>query len=112
MTTDLMDRLGTALERADLDQAQAARVLGASPRTVARWLHQDVKPRPEARERLLEFLAVLEHLSKTLAPQPAHDWLFTPNPLLSYHKPADLLREGRYRDLLGAIDQLAEGVFV
>ncbi len=112
MPADLMDRLETALERADLDQAQAARVLGASPRTVARWLHQDVKPRPEARERLLEFLAVLEHLSKTLAPQSAHDWLFTPNPLLSYHKPADLLREGRYRDLLGAIDQLAEGVFV
>jgi uncharacterized protein (DUF2384 family) len=112
VATDLMDRLGGALERADLDQAQAARVLGASPRTVSRWLHHDVKPRPEARERLLEFLAVLEHLSKTLAPEAAHDWLFTPNPLLSYHKPADLLREGRYRDLLGAIDQLAEGVFV
>jgi len=87
-------------------------VLGASPRTVARWLQHDVRPRPQARERLLEFLAVLEHLSKTLQPQAAHDWLFTPNPLLSYHKPADLLREGRYRDLLGAIDQLAEGVFI
>ena len=112
MTTDLKDRLEAALERADLDQAQAARVIGASPRTVSRWLHDDVKPRPEARERLLEFLAVLEHLSKTLAPQAGHDWLFTPNPLLSYYKPADLLQEGRYRDLLGAIDQLAEGVFV
>jgi len=112
LTTDLMGRLGEALERSDLDQVQAARVLGASPRTVSRWLQREVSPRPEARERLLEFLAVLEHLSKTLEPQAAHDWLFTPNPLLSHHKPADLLQEGRYRDLLGAIDQLAEGVFI
>lgn len=112
MAADLIDRLEAALERTDLDQTQAARVLGTSPRTVSRWLHEDVKPRPEARERLLEFLAVLEHLSGTLQPQAAHDWFFTPNPLLSYHKPADLLREGRYRDLLGAIDQLGEGVFV
>ncbi len=112
MSTDSIDRLATALDRADLDQADVATVLGVSPRTVARWLHQDVKPRPEAHERLLEFLAVLEHLSNTLAPQPAHDWLFTPNPLIWYHKPADLLREGHCRDLLGAIDQLAEGVFV
>ena len=112
MATDLVDRLERALEKTDLDQSQAARVLGASPRTVSRWLKEEVQPRPEARERLLELLAVLERLSRTLRPQPAHDWLFTPNPLLSHHKPADLLREGRYRDLLGAIDQLAEGVFV
>jgi uncharacterized protein (DUF2384 family) len=112
LAADLMDRFGEALERSDLDQSQAARVLGASSRTVSRWLQHEVSPRPESRERLLEFLAVLEQLSKTLQPQAAHDWLFTPNPLLSYHKPADLLREGRYRDLLGAIDQLGEGVFV
>lgn len=48
----------------------------------------------------------------TLEPQAAHDWLFTPNPFLSYQKPADLLREGRCPELLGAIDQLAEGVFI
>lgn len=112
MPADLMDRLEMALQRSDLDQTQAARVLGANPRTVARWLRHEVNPRAEARERLLEFLAVLEQLSKTLQPQAAHDWLFTPNPLLSYHKPAELLKEGRYRDLLGAIDQLAEGVFI
>ncbi len=112
MSTDLMDWLERALERVDLDMAQAARVLDVSQRTIARWLHEDVRPWPGARERLLEFLTVLEHLSKTLARQPAHDWLFTPNPLLSHREPADLLREGGYRDVLGAIDQLAEGVFI
>ncbi|MDP9340514.1 MAG: DUF2384 domain-containing protein [Actinomycetota bacterium] len=108
----MIDRLDSALKRTDLDQKQAARVLRASPRTVARWLREEAAPRHDARERLLEFLAVLELLSRVLRPEPAHDWLFTPNPLLSHHKPADLLREGKYREVLGAIDALGEGVFV
>lgn len=112
MSVDVIERLESALEKAELDQGQVARVLGTSPRTVSRWLREEAKPRAEARERLLEFLAVLELLSRILRPEPAHDWLFTPNPLLSHHKPADLLRDGRYREVLGAIDALGEGVFV
>jgi transcriptional regulator with XRE-family HTH domain len=112
MAVELIERLESALEKADLDQGQAARILGTNRRTVARWLGEESSPRHEARERLLELLAVLERLSKALRPQPAHDWLYSPNPLLSYHKPVDLLREGRYREVLGAIDALGEGVFV
>lgn len=112
MATELMDRLEAALEKTDLDQGQAARVLGTSPRTVSRWLNDQAKPRAESRERLLEFLAVLERLSAILRPEPAHDWFFSPNPLLGHEKPADLLAQRRYRELLGAIDQVGEGVFV
>ncbi|MDQ4130110.1 MAG: MbcA/ParS/Xre antitoxin family protein, partial [Actinomycetota bacterium] len=54
----------------------------------------------------------LEQLSGVFKAGPAHDWLFSPNPLLDHHKPVDLLREGEYRRVLGAIDALAEGVFV
>ena len=110
--TTLAERLDEALERADLDHAEAARVLGTNPRTVSRWLHEAARPRPDARERVLELLAVLERLGRSLRPEPAHDWLFTPNPLLDYRKPVELLREGRYREVLGAIDALGEGVAV
>ena len=48
MGTELMDRLEAALEKTDLDQGQAARVLGTSPRTVSRWLNDEVKPRAES----------------------------------------------------------------
>jgi putative toxin-antitoxin system antitoxin component (TIGR02293 family) len=96
----------------ELDQADVARVLDTNPRTVSRWLQRQTEPRPDARERLLELIAVLEQLSGVLRPGPAHDWLFTPNPLLDNHKPVDLLRGGEYRRVLGAIDALAEGVFV
>ena len=87
-------------------------MLETNPRTVARWLGRETSPRPDARERLLELIAVLEQLSGVLRPQPAHDWLFTPNPELDHHKPVDLLRSGEFRRILGAIDAMAEGVFV
>jgi uncharacterized protein (DUF2384 family) len=55
---------------------------------------------------------VLEELATVLKPVSAHDWLFTPNPLLDHHKPVDFLREGEHCRVLGVIDVLAEGVFV
>ncbi|MGH2573281.1 MAG: hypothetical protein ACRDGU_07355 [Actinomycetota bacterium] len=112
MAVELIERLDSARRQTQLDQGQLARLLGTNPRTVSRWMRKGVRPRHSAREKLLEVLSVLELLSKTLRPQPAHDWLFTPNPLLAHHKPVDLLGQGKYRDVLGAIDALGEGVFV
>lgn len=54
----------------------------------------------------------LGRLSATVRADATLDWLFTPNPLLANERPADLLRKGHWREVLGAIDQLAEGVFV
>lgn len=108
----MAEKLERASSRIELEQTDIARVLQANPRTVARWLQGDTEPRPDARERLLELIAVLEHLSGVLKPSPAHDWLFTPNPTLDHLKPVELLRDREYRRVLGAIDALAEGVYV
>jgi putative toxin-antitoxin system antitoxin component (TIGR02293 family) len=108
----LPERLRRAAAGADLDQADIARLVGTNPRTVSRWLSDATAPRPDARRRLLEILAVLEQLSAVLKPQAAHDWLFSPNPPLSHHKPIELLAEGEFRPVLALIDALAEGVFV
>jgi len=86
--------------------------MGTNPRTVARWLSEESEPRTEARRRLLEILAVLESLSAVLHPQAAHDWLYSPNPLVEHRKPVELLEAGDWRTVLGLIDALAEGVFV
>ena len=112
MTGDLADRLGQASKRAELDQADLARALDTNRRTIARWLHRESSPRPDTRERVLELLAVLNCLADVLRPEAAHDWLFSPNPLLDHHKPVELLRDGEYRRVLGAIDAIAEGVFL
>jgi len=105
------DRLSAVLEHGQLDYADVARILDTSPRTVSRWAHDQTQPRWPVRERLLEFFAVMERLQRVLKPAAAQDWLFTPNPGLSHRKPVDLLREGGFRDVLGAIDALGEGVF-
>lgn len=108
----LSRRLRSATERTDLDRADVANLLGTNPRTVARWLAEESEPRTEVRRRLLEVLAVLEQLSGVLQPQAAHDWLFSPNVMLEHRKPIDLLGSGEWREVLGLIDALAEGVFV
>jgi uncharacterized protein (DUF2384 family) len=51
-------------------------------------------------------------LSGVLEPQAAHDWLFKPSPLLNKEKPIEVLREGGYRRVQGAIEAMAEGVFL
>lgn len=108
----ITERLEQAATRVELDGGDLARVLETSPRTISRWLNQSAAPRPDARERLLELIAVLELLSETLKPRAAHDWLFMPNPSLDHHKPVELLRGGNFRPVLGAIDAMADGVFV
>lgn len=110
--TTLTKRLEDSISRIQLDEADVARIVGTHLRTVYRWFREEAEPRRTARERLLELDAVANRLSGVLRPEPARDWLYTPNPLLDHQKPVDLLREGRYREVLGAIDQLGEGVFV
>lgn len=114
MTTQetLAGRLRGAAERTALEQSDFAQLLGTDRRTISRWLAQETEPRTDARRRLLELLAVLEQLSAVMKPQAAHDWLFSPNPLLAHDKPIQLLERGEWRRVLGLIEALGEGVFV
>jgi len=107
------ERLRAAAAHTELDQGDIAYLVGANPRTVARWLADDASaPRTEVRRKALEIIAVLEQLSGVLTPQAGHDWLFSPNPMIGHEKPIDLLAEGEWRKVLGMITAMAEGVFV
>ena len=99
------------MDRTGLDSAGVARILDRPARSVSRWLTEDVDPRWEARERLLEVTFVLERLSQVVKPTAASDWLFTPNRELDNHKPVELLRVGKFREVLALIDAVGEGVF-
>jgi len=107
------ERLRAAAAHTDLDQGDIAYLVGANPRTVARWLAEDGSaPRTDVRRRALEVIAVLEQLSGVLTSQAGHDWLFSPNPALGHEKPIDLLADGQWRKVLGMISAMGEGVFV
>jgi uncharacterized protein (DUF2384 family) len=107
------ERLRAAAARTALDQSDIAYLVGANPRTVARWLAEGgAAPRTDVRRRALEVIAVLEQLSGVLTPQAAHDWLYSPNAALGHDKPIDLLADGQWRKVLGMISAMGEGVFV
>lgn len=108
---DARERLADVMERAGLDAVDVARILDRPSRSVTRWLNEDVEPRWEARERLLEVTYVMERLCQVVAPSASQDWLFTPNAELAYGKPVELLRDGRFREVLALIDALGEGVY-
>jgi len=53
---------------------------------------------------------VVDHLSAVLRDEPARLWLRSPNPDLDWHKPLELMAEGDYRRVIGAVLAMAEGV--
>lgn len=93
-----------------VDTPDIARVLGTTPRSVARWTTAGAMPRRSNEERLLELKAVVDTLRQVLRDESARLWLRSPVPALDYDKPIDLIEQGEYRRVIGAILALAEGV--
>ena len=110
MATNVLAVLDQVLEDDVLDSGDIARALGTSPRSVARWQAHEAAPRRESEERLLEVKAVVDLLRRHLRPESAHLWVRSPNPDLGYEKPLDLIARGGYRQVVGAILAMAEGV--
>jgi len=106
----IVDVLDEILADEIVDTADVARVLGSTVRSVARWHAAEVAPRRESEERLLELKTVLDLARKHLPPDSARLWLRSPNPELSYNKPIDLIGDGEYRQVVGALLAMAEGV--
>ena len=83
---------------------------GPTVRSVARWQAAEAAPRRGSEERLLELKAVVDLARKHLRPDSARLWLRSPNPKLNYNKPIDLIANGEYRQVIGALLAMAEGV--
>lgn len=110
MATDVVSVLDHMLRDDVVDTADVARVLGATARSVGRWQSEEVAPRRESEERLLELKAVVDLAGLHLRPASARLWIRSPNPDLGYEKPLDLVRRGEYRKVIGALLAMAEGV--
>lgn len=51
-------------------------------------------------------------MARVLTPEGSANWLFAPNQAFAFAKPADLVAAGDYREVIGAIEAIGEGVFV
>jgi putative toxin-antitoxin system antitoxin component (TIGR02293 family) len=93
-----------------IDAGDLARITGSTPRSVSRWAGAKTAPRREAEDRLLELKAVVDQLRNVLRDEPARLWLRSPNPELDWKKPLELIADGEYRRVIGAVLALAEGI--
>lgn len=110
MSSAIAERVHDISDRLRLTQEELGELVGANARSVARWSAGTAKPQRDARTRLLELHYVAEQASEVVHPEDINLWLFTPNRMLDGDRPADRIADGRYRDVLGLLDALSEGV--
>lgn len=107
----LAQKVSGAMHDLGLTDDEVGSIVDASGRSVARWAAGEVVPQRLNKQRLLELAYVADALAEILPREHANVWLFTPHRRLDHEKPADLLQQGRYREVLNLIEAMAEGVF-
>src|SRR5882762_6681859 len=111
MSNAIALRLKVIDEKASLKLTEVANLLEVRPETVSRWNQGKAFPQPEPEQRLLELGYVVEQLAGFYKPREARVWLLSPQKLLDHQKPIELIRAGRFRELLAVINELRENVY-
>ena len=101
--TDLISTLG-------LTQDEIGSIVDASPRSVSRWSRGEVVPQKLNNQRLIELAYVADVVLEVMPADKVNLWITSPNRMLEHDSPADRIRAGRYRDVLGLIEAMADGV--
>jgi transcriptional regulator with XRE-family HTH domain len=95
-----------------LTQAQLARVIGTTPRTVSRWRSrsaQHVEPSASAGRKLREIERLAFLLESDLGRREGAEWLHRPNAALRGRAPIDVMLDGNYATVLGLVLSLGQG---
>lgn len=108
LANQVTDRIATL----GLTQDEIGKIADASGRSVGRWLRGEVVPQRLNKQRLIELSYVAELVTEVLPPDQVNLWMLRPNRLLEHDSPADRIRAGGYRDVLGVIEAIADGVVV
>jgi uncharacterized protein (DUF2384 family) len=111
MSNAIAVRLRVIDEKASLRLGDVASLLQVRPETVSRWNQGKAFPQPEPEQRLLELGYIVEQLAELYKPDEARLWLLSPQKLFRGGKPVDLIRDGRYQEVLNVVHQLQEGVY-
>jgi len=88
-----------------------AQATGAEKGTVSSWARSRRTPVGEYRKRLLELLAIVDRLSRTMDPKYVSLWLNKPISALDDEAPLGALAEGRYRDVSKLVAELENDSF-
>lgn len=92
--------------------SDVANVLSVRPETVSRWNQGKAFPHPQTEKHLMELAFVVEQLSDFYEPNEARLWILSRQRTLGGQIPAEMIQEGKVDDILIAINQLRDGVFL
>lgn len=112
MAQTLATKLQEITDTLALSQENVAWIVGATARSVSRWARHEAVPQRLSRQRLIELAYVAEAVGEVMRPSDANLWLMSPNRLLAHDSPAERIRDGDFRAVLGLLDALADGIVV
>ena len=112
MSNAIARRLETILEKGAMRSSDIANILSVRPETVSRWNQGKAFPHPQTEKHLMELAFIVEQLSDFYEPQEARLWILSRQRLLEGRVPAEMIQEGSVDEVLTAISQLRDGVFI
>lgn len=104
------ETIGWVRDTLDLTYEDIGRTVGASRRSVSRWVRREAAPSRQHRQRM-EQLRVLRHLVQDLFEdeEEALEWFHSSVPMLRGRTPISLLEEGEIDEVLGVLAGLESG---
>ena len=94
-----------------VETGDIAEATGAAVGTVTSWLRSTRRPSGEFRTRLLDLIAIIDRLSRTMDEKYVPLWLNKPLPALGDERPLIALGHGRYREVSKLVAELENDSF-
>jgi len=94
-----------------VETGDIAKATGAGVGTVTSWARATRQPSAAFRDRLLELIAIVDRLSRTMDEQYVPLWLNKPLPALDDERPLVALGKGRYKDVSRLVAELENDSF-
>jgi len=94
-----------------VETSDIARATGAGVGTVTSWARATRQPSAAFRDRLLELIAIVDRLSRTMEGKYVPLWLNKPLPALGDERPLVALGEGRYKEVSRLVAELENDAF-
>jgi uncharacterized protein (DUF2384 family) len=106
----LYSRIVSDIRSASITSAELADIAQVGERQVQHWVAGTHRPSGTSRDRLLELKYIVDQLSEVYTPEGIDIWIHGRNKSLGSARPIDLLRQGRFEEVLDAIERLKVGV--